>query len=111
MSTAMSSSPPITNMLRNLAPQTTSSRVYHELVAALVYDAKHEGAPAAVRRDESPIAEEDLRRRTGKACEDDAGHDREAEQADQRLDGDQDVRRHVDRRDVPVADGGQGMHA
>ena len=50
------------------------------------------------------VAEDDLRFRSVEAREDDARDERDAEERDHDLEGDQQVCRHRDRSDVPVAD-------
>ena len=82
-----------------------------QVVVSQIDEAEHQGPPALVRRDEGIAAEADLGGGPGEAREQQAAEDREAEEADKGLDGDQDVRRARVRDQLAVADGREGLNA
>src|SRR5262249_27227049 len=82
-----------------------------ELVGPAIRDAEHEPGEAAIWCDNGARAEYHSCRRPREAREENAGAEREAQQADERLDRHHEMRRHAVRRNVAVADGGERLDA
>jgi hypothetical protein len=82
-----------------------------DLVSPLVGDAQEQRRHAVESGDHHVPAEEHARGRAGELGEDEAGHEGQAEQADERLERHEQVRRQPPRRHLAVADGGHGLDA
>ena len=99
------------SLRRLLARERDGDRRVQDLVAALVGGAEHQRRHAVERRDDRDLGEDDAREGPREAREDDAGEQRDGQDAEERLDAHDDVGVDRLRHEHGVVDRADGLDA